>query len=168
MLEVLYILLPPLFCIAGYTEVKERRIPNWLTMSCLICAVAGSFAVGGPEGFKSSLYGVLLGGGIFLPFCLAGVLGGGDFKLMAAVGAVVGYPLILWCLYYTVLSGGVLAILYAIWTGRLLSTLTGLCRLLIGRKVRKESEGLTKAPILPYGIAIAAGTVWAILLQNVG
>ncbi len=144
--------------------MKERRIPNWLTLCCLICAVSGSFAIDGIEGLKISLLGVLAGGGIFLPFCLAGALGGGDFKLMAAVGAVVGYPLVLWSLYYTVLSGGIMALLYAIWTGQLLKTLAGLSRILIGKK-RKESQGLKKEMTLPYGIAIAAGTVWAIIVS---
>ena len=164
MRESLYILLPPLFIIAGYTEMKERRIPNWLTMGCLICAFLGSFAIGGLEGAKVSFFGLLIGGGIFLPFCLAGVLGGGDFKLMTAVGAIVGYPLVLWALYYTVFAGGIMAILYAIWTGQLLQTLANLSRILIGKK-KNAPPGLKKEKTLPYGIAIAAGTVWAILLQ---
>ena len=164
MRESLYILLPPLFIIAGYTEMKVRKIPNWLTLGFLICGVGGSVAVNGMEGLKDSLLGVLIGGGVLLPFCLAGALGGGDFKLMAAVGSTVGYPLVLWCLYYTVLSGGVLAILYAIWTGQLLKTLATFAKMLMGKK-RKESAGLKKEPTLPYGIAIAAGTIWAIAVN---
>ena len=164
MRESLYILLPPLFLIATYTEIKERRIPNWLTMSCLICGLVGTLAVGGMKDFEYSFLGMIIGGGIFLPFCLAGALGGGDFKLMAAVGAIVGYPLILWTLYYTVFAGGIMALLYAIWTGQLLKTIANLSRMLIGRK-RKPKEGLKKEITLPYGIAIAAGTVWAIIMK---
>jgi len=161
----LYILLPPLFIVAGYTEIKERRIPNWLTYSFAVCAVCGGLAIGGFDGAKSSIFGLLIGCGAFLPFCLAGVVGGGDFKLMGAVGAILGYPMVLWGLYYTVLSGGVLALLYAICTGRLLRTLANLSRMLIGRKIERR-EGLRNEPTLPFGLAIAAGAIWAILAGN--
>ena len=92
MRESLLILLPPLLIAATYTEIKNRMIPNWLTIGAIICALAASFAVGGVNMLYNSLIGLAIGGGIFLPFCLAGVLGGGDFKLMAAVGALVGTP----------------------------------------------------------------------------
>jgi len=167
MREAIYILLPPLFIIAGYTEVKERRIPNWLTYSVAVCALCASLVVCGMEGLKSSGMGLLLGAGAFLPFCLAGAVGGGDFKMMGAVGAVIGYPMVLWGLYYTVLAGGALALFYAIWHGRLLSTLAEVARMLLGRgRGGKEGEGLRKVPTLPFGLAIAIGTIWAIVARN--
>ena len=93
---------------------------------------------------------------------LFGVLGGGDFKLMAAVGALVGFPLILAVLYYTCLAGGAMALIYMIQSGHFFSTLAGMGRIVLGRK-RRAKEGLQKVPTLPYGIAIAAGTLWAIV-----
>lgn len=161
----LYILLPPLFIIAGYTEMKSRRIPNFLTIGAIICALSGALITAGPEGFRSSLIGLAIGGGVFLPFCLAGVLGGGDLKLMAAVGATLGYPLVWSSLYYTCLAGGALALLYLIWSGQLLDGIKKLFNMLIGRK-KKESKGLRKETTLPYGIAIAVGTIAAIALAG--
>lgn len=162
----LYILLPPLFVIAGYTEMKSRRIPNFLTVGALICALAGAFITAGPEGLESSAIGMAIGGGVFLPFCLAGVLGGGDLKLMAAVGATLGYPLVWSSLYYTCLAGGALGLLYLIWSGQLVSGMKRVFGILIGRAGRKEREGLRKEVTLPYGIAIAAGTLTAIVLSG--
>ena len=165
MRESLYILLPPLFIIAGYTEMKQRRIPNWLTLSGMLIALWGALLIGGGGGLKQAALGLAIGGGAFLPFCLAGALGGGDLKLMAAVGAVLGYPLVLWALHYTVLAGGVLAIVYLLWTGQLLAYLVRMCRWLAGKR-EAAGEGLSKRPTLPFGLAIAAGTVWAILMTG--
>jgi len=159
----LIIILPPLFVIAVYTETKSHRIPNWLTGSAIVCAVLGAVLVGGLGGGKSALLGMLVGGGVFLPFCLMGSVGGGDLKLMASVGAVVGYPVVWWALYYTCLAGGALALLYMIWTGQLVRGFTKLFRLLIGKR-RESGRGLKKALTVPYGVAIAIGTMWAILL----
>jgi prepilin peptidase CpaA len=167
MRESLYILLPPLFIIAGYTEMRQRRIPNWLTLSGILIALWGSLLVAGAAGLKSSALGLAIGGGAFLPFCLAGAVGGGDLKLMAAVGAVLGYPLVLWALYYTIMAGGVLAILYLLWTGQLLTYLMRFCRWLAGKR-EAAGEGLVKRPTLPFGLAIAAGAVWAIVMIETG
>jgi len=152
-----------MLAISAYTEVKSRRIPNWLTLGGMLAALSVSFLLGGFDAFKSSSIGMVVGAGVFLPFCIAGVLGGGDFKLMGAVGAVVGFPDVLWVLYYTVLSGGIIALGYAIWKGRLLTTLSDLFRIILGRK-RNKSEGLRNVPTVPYGIAIAAGTLWALVM----
>ncbi len=164
MKESIYILLFPLLCISAYTEIKSRRIPNWLTLGTLLTALASSFIVGGSTMFKFSLIGFLVGTAAFLPFCLAGVLGGGDLKLMAAVGAIVGYPTVFWALYYTVLAGGLIALAYAIWNGVFFSTLSELFKILTGRK-KRNSQGLKKVPTVPYGIAIALGTLWALLMS---
>ena len=111
-LNALAILLPPIFVVAGYTEIKRRRIPNWLTVSGMVCGLAGAFIIGDLAGLKSSALGLLIGGGVFFPFCLMGVLGGGDLKLMAAVGAIVGVEdHAIWrVLYYTCFAGGALAL----------------------------------------------------------
>jgi prepilin peptidase CpaA len=165
MRESLYILLPPLFIVAGYTEMRWRRIPNWLTLSALIIALWGALLVGGGQGLGQAALGLAVGAGVFLPFCLAGALGGGDLKLMAAVGAILGYPLVLWALYYTVLAGGGLAIIYLLWTGQLLAYLMRMCRWLAGKR-ETAGEGLAKRPTLPFGLAIAAGSVWAIVMDG--
>jgi len=89
MLAESYVLLPPLFCLAGYTEIRYNRIPNYATVTAFFLALGSAFCFHGTDGFCSSLIGAAVGGGVMLPFCLAGALGGGDFKLMTAVGAIV-------------------------------------------------------------------------------
>ncbi len=165
MLAESYILLPPLFCLAGYTEVRYNRIPNYATVSAFVFALISAFVFHGLDGLVCAAIGAVAGGGIMLPFCLAGALGGGDLKLMTAVGAVVGWPMILSALYYSALSGGVMALLILLWKGELLSGLSRIFRLLFFRKNPPRTAGLRRNLTLPYGLAIAIGTVITILRE---
>jgi len=161
-MPLVFLALPFLLAVACYGEVKWRRIPNWLTILGMVLGLGSAFVEGWTTGLWYSFLGLAIGGGVFLPFCLMGVVGGGDMKLMAAVGAIVGYPLVLRCLTDACMAGGILAIAIMAWHGVLLTTLTNSFRIIFGMpKVRK---GLAKPPMVPYGIAIAAGTLYGIFL----
>lgn len=82
--------------IAVFTDLKSRRIPNWLTVSALAGALVFHLATGGLSGLISSVCGFLTGFGVLLALFLIGGGGGGDVKLMGAVGAWIGaWPTIL-------------------------------------------------------------------------
>ena len=70
---------------------SRTRIPNWLTYSGLIAALLVRTVLGGWANSWGGLAGMLLAGGIFFLLFLLGGMGGGDVKLMAAVGAWVGW-----------------------------------------------------------------------------
>ncbi len=163
-MTIIHCILPVLLAIACYTEIRSRRIPNILTVSAMIFGLAGWGILNGLDGILFSLYGLLIGGGVFLPFCLMGILGGGDMKLMAAAGAIIGYPLIIPALCYTCFAGGIMALVMAAWQGQILSTLARCFNIIFGGS-KKRPEGLRKAPTLPYGIAIAFGTILSLLLS---
>ena len=76
--------------VGGITDVASRRIPNKLTYSGMLVAIAGRFAVQGWHGVGSAIAGGLVGGGAFLVFFLIHAMGAGDVKLITAVGCFVG------------------------------------------------------------------------------
>ena len=81
-------LLPALFAaIAGFTDWRSRRIPNWLTISGLVLGILVNSATRGWPGTKDSLLGAGLGLALLLPFVLMRSLGAGDWKLVGALGA---------------------------------------------------------------------------------
>ena len=85
--------LVPLFAmlaLAAGIDVKSRRIPNWLTASILMTGVFQSLLARHLVSPAQSMAGVLVG--FSLPFVLfvLNAIGGGDVKLLAAVGAWVG------------------------------------------------------------------------------
>ena len=87
-MPIVWIALPFILAFACFGEIRERRIPNWLTLGAMALGLGASAIEGGGEGLVDSVLGLALAGGLFLPFCLLGVVGGGDMKLMAAVGAM--------------------------------------------------------------------------------
>ena len=159
-MPLVFVFLPILFAFACYGEVRSRRIPNWLTGAGMVLGLGAAFIEGWFPGLGNAFLGLLIGGGILLPFCLLGVVGGGDMKLMAATGAIVGYPLVLRVMTDVCLAGGLLAVGIMAWNGILLTTFANAFKILFG--MPKASKGLKRPPMVPYGLAIAAGTLYAV------
>lgn len=149
-------------CLAAVVfDLRTRRIPNYLTLPALGAGLLLS-VIGGGYDLAGSVMAVVLLGGCFALFALAGGMGWGDVKLMAAVGALLGWPLpawplVLYALLYTALVGGLLAVIVAARQKRLgaafRATLT-----LPRRGKKKRSSGVA----IPYGLAICIGTLWAV------
>src|SRR5437016_2915049 len=97
------------------------KIPNWLTVSAVLAALAIHLATASWAGLRTPVLGFLVGFVLYLPFLLLLGMGEGDLKLMAAVGSIVG-PLN--CIFIFVIAGlvGGLMALY-ISRGRLAETL---------------------------------------------
>jgi prepilin peptidase CpaA len=72
---------------AAVTDVRSFRIPNRLTLPLLACGLVYQLVTAGLSGLGAGLLGVLLGFALLVPFHVAGGLGAGDVKLLAAVGA---------------------------------------------------------------------------------
>ena len=152
--------------IAGAVQdVRGGRIPNWLTYPAMVGALAVRCAAGWP-GLKSGLGGFLLAGGIFFFLFMLGGMGGGDVKLMAAVGAWAGDLRVVAILIAAAIAGGALAVVYIVSRKQLWLTLLN-----TGELLRHHmTSGLRPHPVLnvrepstmrvPYGLAIAMGTLY--------
>lgn len=132
----------------AFVDLRARRIPNWLTLAAAAVAVAVAAARAGWQGAIISGAGVLTGLAIFLPFCLAGKLGAGDVKAMGAVGAFLGPVGVLLAAVYTLLAGGIVATL-AVVSSR--------------RAEADQPASAVGRQQLPYGLAIACGTLASIV-----
>lgn len=75
---------------AVVTDLRSLRIPNWLTVPSFAIAVLFHVCVGGWTGLQLSLLGFATGFGILFLLWVIGGGGGGDVKLMGAIGAWVG------------------------------------------------------------------------------
>ena len=159
--------------IAAGFDVKSRRIPNFITGPALLFGLLLHGSVDGWRGALSSLAAGLICGVIFLIFYLAGGMGAGDVKLIAAVGCIAGLSNSVYLLVLTALAGGVMGIGMALMRGRLRETLFNVAAL----ANHHTHEGLTPHPELnvlnagtlrlPYGLAIAAGSFVTLYLQGI-
>ena len=73
--------------VATVTDIRSRRIPNWLVFPFLLAGLVVSTWVAGWHGLGESLGGMLLGGLIYGLMAMMGGMGMGDVKLCAAIGA---------------------------------------------------------------------------------
>ena len=169
-----WILITVVLVAAGW-DVKWRRIPNWLTAPAFVLALALRVPLGtGPllDGLLAGLIAFVLG---VLVFALGG-LGGGDVKLLTAAGAFLGIDRLWGALLVTALVGGALALWAVIRRGRGQETLANLYIVITSLRSReaytgwKGEEGdapltIRSAGVItrPYGVAIAAGSVYAVL-----
>jgi prepilin signal peptidase PulO-like enzyme (type II secretory pathway) len=99
-------------------DFGARRIPDLLCLALAAWGAVQMVWLGRPT-LRSLALGVAAGGGLFLliAFAKRGAMGAGDVKLAAALGAVLGYPLVLWGLFWGIVAGG-LAALFLLATGR--------------------------------------------------
>lgn len=150
-----------LLVIAIYTDLSRKKVYNWTTIPAICLGLALHFSRDGWPGAGNSLLGFIAGFGLLFICYLAGGMGGGDVKLMGAIGALGGYPFVLWAAFYSALAGGLMAVIIMIWQGALREGLKQTGRLFL-RLVAPVREKTVTAPRedreVPYGVAIVIGT----------
>jgi prepilin peptidase CpaA len=152
-------------------DVKSRRVPNFVTGTGFLLGLSLHLALGGWTQLLTSFAGGLICGLVFLMFYLAGGMGAGDVKLIAATGAIAGFSQIAYLLVLTAIAGGILAVGLALIRGRLRETVMNVAVL----ATHHSHEGLRPHPDLnvtnvqtlrlPYALAIAAGSLLTLYFQ---
>jgi len=156
---------------ACVTDLRSRRIPNVLTFGAAVAALVYAGATGGWAGLGSATLGWLIGALAFIvPFALGG-LGGGDVKLLAAIGAWLGPAGAFWVALYAGVAGGVMALGVALATGYLRRALSNVSLLLMHwrvwglRPLSEVSLEGSEGPRLAYALPIFAGLVTTLWLR---
>lgn len=84
-----------LVALAAAWDFRQHRIPNWLTLSAIPAGIIWNTWMSGWAGLQMSLMGFAIGFGILFILFATGGGGGGDVKLMGALGAWVGVSTII-------------------------------------------------------------------------
>jgi prepilin peptidase CpaA len=151
---------------AAIMDVQQRRIPNWLTYPAILAGVLLRTSYFGWNGFLSAVAGCLLAGGIVFVFYAVRAMGAGDLKLLAALGSIVGPSAIVTVLLATGIAGGVLALIYVTYRGQTRATLSNVGAVMKfhawgGLQAHPELNLDNPAALrMPYGLAIAVGTLY--------
>lgn len=169
-----------IFGLAARSDLHARRIPNQLVVRGILLAwIIHTFSgiqfepMYFESDWKTPAFGLLVGFAVFMPLYLLRACGAGDVKLMAMVGAFVGPTTALQAALYTLIAGGVLSLVYMLVKGVAVQTLQNVHFILTDLVFRARTGGsarldplATTAARLPYAVAIAAGTVTALLLHG--
>ena len=137
------------------TDVRSRRVPNWLTAGGFVAGILLNLLAFGPQGGLSALGGGALGFALLIPFYLMGVMGAGDVKLLAACGALLGPQSLLSVATAGALVGGLMSLMILARRGRLTLALH---EMFVMHTIPTPSGA--KAP---YAVAIASGVYLAVL-----
>ena len=113
-----------LMFLAAAIDMRQRRIPNWLTLMLILSGLARGLINHGPTGLGWSALGLLAGASIPFVLFAIGAMGGGDVKLMAGVGAWLGPGPVLLVLVCEKVIGLLIVLAQALWQRRLAALVT--------------------------------------------
>ena len=95
--------------ISTVTDLRERRVPLWLTASTIAGGLLTAATAGG-ETLWGSVIGLVVGILVLTPFARLGGIGWGDVLLLGVVGTWLGWEFVLRTALWGSLAGGVLAV----------------------------------------------------------
>ena len=151
---------------AAITDIRTRKVPNWLTFSGLIVAIALNTFLFELAGLWFSLKGLGLAFGLYFVLYLLRAMGAGDVKLMAFLGAAAGWRQ-LGILFLTAILGGIVGVLLVLTRGRLRKTFANIASIFsslgLGQAPYKDNPELdvrsSQGLRLPHAVMIACGAL---------
>lgn len=167
--SLLVILLPVILIAATWVDLKEHRIPNFLTLSGVVLGISLQIFLQGWSGVTYSLGGIAVGFLIFIPFYIKGGMGAGDVKLMAAAGAFLGLNGALLAAGLTLFVGSIMGIFLLVILGGIKAAMhryyTSLKHMLYTSSIKLSyippPPDEAAAVKFPYAAAICVGTIAA-------
>jgi len=167
-----------LLAIASVSDYRIYRIPNWLTVGGAVFALIykTATAVSPSSGFLVAFGGLFLGFALMLPLYALRVMGAGDVKLMAMVGAFLGVHETFQAILFAFIVGGIAAIGFALYKRKLRRLLKNTKQVvyemsvlsMVGVKPDAHIEAHQSVGKLPFGICISVGTIAYVLGRQLG
>ena len=167
-----------LLAAAAVIDWRTRRIPNWLTVGGMVYGLVfnATHATSLWVGLAHAGEGLALGLVVLFPLWLLRVMGAGDVKLMAMVGAFVGPAALLRTILIVFVVGGAMALAYTVNTGalrRLLANLRfiGMSLVMPGQGAWRSTMQATNAGSVgkqPFAVSIFVGTTAFLVARQLG
>jgi prepilin peptidase CpaA len=163
----LYLVLPFfLALLMAWSDIKTRRIPNYLTFGCALAGLGYQLGFNGLSGVAHGFLGMGLGFSLLIPFYIKGGLGAGDVKALAGLATWLGPLQAIYLFIYMGFSGVFLILIIFWWRGLLWSkirqiwedlvNLVLLCFLMRSYPARDRSPSSSSDGI-PYAVTLAMG-----------
>ena len=157
--------------LALYYDIYQQKIKNQITFPAAILGAGINLFDKGMDGLLYSLKGWLVPIIILIAFYYINVMGAGDIKLFAAVGAIMGLPFVFYSFVFSIYIGGLIALVILIRKKLLLKQMNHLYKYLkytflvctvsaYGNKDEKNNKFIFAAAIVPGTLLQLILTIW--------
>lgn len=148
-----------------YTDLRWGKIYNWFTVPVAILGIITSINVAGWHGALEAILGIFLG--LLLYGWMFGlhIIGGGDVKLLMALGAWGGSRYTIEVAILGLFVGGVFSFFILLFSGRLVSFSKRMFRFLLSLFVKElevQVPSVDRSLKMPFGVPISIAAVWTI------
>jgi prepilin peptidase CpaA len=150
-------------------DLRCSRIPNWLNAFGLLGALSAGFILDGGEGFQNACLGALAGLVPGFTLYAVGLLGAGDAKGIAVLGALLGPKAVPGLYMYMLATGAILSIALLAYRGELRDFLVrwgqSIRSLVVLRKLHHQqpTPGSAAAGGIPFAVCMALGSLCHVL-----
>lgn len=157
-----------LLCAATFTDLRWRRIPNYLTFPAIMIGLVLYLLAGGWKGLLLSLSGAVLAPSMLSLAHGGKGLGMGDIKLSMALGALLGPAVGAVAMLLSMIAGAGVAMVWMIKETGMFGY--GALNKILGRVLSKELISRENAETnpggltIPYGVAISIGTLTTLVI----
>ena len=161
--ELMLYFVTALCVISAVTDLLWGRIFNWVTLPALLAGLFFAAWGSGWGGLGQALLGAGVALGLYGWMFWLGLMGGGDLKLMMALGAWGGTRFALQLALLSLLLGGVFAFLHLAAKGRLRGFLQRLYLFLLSvfvKELELQAPELDRKLTFPFGVPIAVAGIW--------
>jgi len=163
---------------AAVSDLRRGTVYNWLTYPAILAGLVLGVIQGAADGDTANglvdhILGFGFGFGVLLVAYLLGGMGGGDVKLMGAIGALLGWHdwAALHAVFYSFLVGATVGLILMVWRGRVRVVLRRLwmaIRILSLPTATLDEAAGEPTFRVPFGFAACVGTLWYLTEEIIG
>ncbi|MFA5866232.1 MAG: A24 family peptidase [Phycisphaerae bacterium] len=165
--------LTPLVLWASWIDYKERRVPNYLNLLIVLTGLAAQMVFNSWSGLAGGVEGMFLGLGLLIIPWAMHMMGAGDVKLLAGIGAWMGPEAVLWSFLIGAIIGGVASLVMIWMKGRWVGAWQNFQLAAVkctDVKMAFSEVGSVKSlgsncQLIPYGVPLTAGTLIVMILK---
>ncbi|ADG83272.1 peptidase A24A prepilin type IV [Thermincola ferriacetica] len=149
--------------LALYYDIREQKIKNFITLPAAVLGLATNLMEGGLTGLLFSIKGWLVPVAVLMVLYRINVMGAGDIKLFAAIGAVMGLPFTAYSFVFSVYTGGVIALVILLKKRVFIRRMQDVCNyfkyIFLTGRLAKYSGDDDKSSKFIFSTAIVPGTM---------
>lgn len=165
--------LTPLILWASWIDYKERRVPNWLNVLIMITGLIAQTLVYGWTGLATGAEGLALGLALLIIPWTMHMMGAGDVKLLAGMGAWMGPQMVLWTFVLGAIIGGAVSLIMITvkgrWSGAIqnfqLAAVKCTSAQLAFSEVGSVKNLGANSQLIPYGVPLTGGALIVMCLK---